>query len=55
MNQNGFDSFGCVFGLMLQHTNMFCRPLVYVCLFVFFLQKKFEVFNILIHELNGFD
>jgi hypothetical protein len=53
MNQNGFDSFGCVFGLMLQLTNMFRRSLVYVCFF--FLQKKFEFFNILIHELNGFD
>lgn len=44
MNQNGFDSFGCVLGLMLQLTNMFFRPLVYVFLF---LAKKVWIFQYL--------
>lgn len=45
MNQNGFDSFGCVFGLMLQLTNMFRRSLVYVCFFFF--AKKVWIFQYL--------
>lgn len=44
MNQNGFDSFGFVLGLMLQLTNMFFRPLLYV---FFLFAKKVWIFQYL--------